>query len=52
MNKKTSNPHKKVRHTWERSPVEKPHSTKKGKKGYNRKQIKDETQKQQNEDSP
>ncbi len=49
MKKKIKNPHKQVRHTWERSPVEKPHSTKKGKKGYNRRKSKQQDQKQINE---
>lgn len=49
MKKKLSNPHKKVRHTWKRSPVEKPHSTKKGKKGYNRNQSKEEERKRVDE---
>lgn len=41
MSEKVKNPHKKVRHQWERSPVEKPHSTKKGEKGYNRNKFKE-----------
>ncbi|MFW5871505.1 MAG: hypothetical protein ACOCUT_00210 [bacterium] len=30
----------KTRKTWDRDPVQKPHSTKKGKKGYSRKESK------------
>lgn len=33
-------PIKKIRYIWSRKPIETPHSTKKGKKGYNRKKFK------------
>lgn len=43
---KNKNPYQSVRKSWSRSPVEQPHSSKKGAKGYNRKRINKETRKQ------
>lgn len=39
--KKSRKPHL-PRRKWTRSPIQKPHSTKRGKKGYDRKQDEDE----------
>lgn len=41
-NKDNSNPFNKYRRTWTRDPIERIHSTKKGKRGYDRNKRKEE----------
>lgn len=38
--KKTKKPFQRLRRIWTRTPVEKPHSTRKGRKGYRRRRDK------------